>query len=100
MPLQAVPGTTQLVKLLQEFILTQLLFQDQESDLELDTSLIQEGIIDSVGVLELVNHISSTYGVEIQPEEVIPENFDSIRRLAAFIERKRSGRAPHPSSSM
>lgn len=100
MPLPAVPGTSQLVKLLQEFILTQLLFQEQESDLELDASLIQEGIIDSVGVLELVNHISSTYGIEIHPEEVIPENFDSVRKLAVFIERKRSDRAPHQPSPM
>lgn len=84
---------------MQEYILSQLLFQDKENDLDWDASLIQEGMVDSVGVLELVNHISSTYGIEVRPEEVTPDNFDSIRKLAAFIYRKQTSSALQNSST-
>lgn len=53
-----------------------------------DDSFLNNGIIDSTGILELVMHLETTYGIEVYDEELIPENLDSINRLAAYIERK------------
>jgi len=53
-----------------------------------DTSFLQEGIIDSLGVMELVTFVQTTFQVTIEPIEVTPDNFDSVAKLAALIRRK------------
>ncbi len=55
-----------------------------------DTSFLHEGILDSMGVMELVTYVATTFGIEIAPEDVTPENFDSINRLAAYIRRQQT----------
>ena len=52
-------------------------------------SLIETGIIDSTGVLELVAFLESTFGVKIADDEMLPENLDSIARVARFVCRKK-----------
>jgi len=54
-----------------------------------DGSFLENGIIDSTGVLELVLFAEETFGIEVDDREVIPDNFDSINRLAAYIDAKR-----------
>ncbi len=54
-----------------------------------DASLLERGIIDSTGVLEMITFIENTFAVRIEDEEMLPENLDSIARIAAFIERKK-----------
>ena len=53
-----------------------------------DDSFLEQGIIDSTGVLELVGFLESQYQIRIADEELVPENLDSIRNLIGFIERK------------
>lgn len=52
-------------------------------------SFLQEGILDSLGVMDLVVFVGSTFGITVAPQEVTPANFDSVERLAAYIEKKR-----------
>lgn len=52
-------------------------------------SLIETGVIDSTGVLELVAFLEQTFGVSVGDDEMLPENLDSIARVAAFVGRKR-----------
>jgi hypothetical protein len=54
--------------------------------------LIDSGIIDSTGVLELLGFLEETYAIQITDEEVVPENLDAIGRVAKFVERKRGQR--------
>ena len=56
-----------------------------------DASFLEEGIIDSTGMLELVMFIESTYGIKIADNELVPENLDSLNNIAAFLERKNRG---------
>ena len=57
-------------------------------------SLIEAGLIDSTGVLELVGYLEEQFGVRITNEELLPENLDSIDNIVGFVERKReSGQA-------
>ena len=63
-----------------------------EGSLKDDVSLLEEGIMDSTGVLDLVMFIEETFGIQVEDEELIPENLDSVDRLVAFVEKK-TGRA-------
>ena len=53
-------------------------------------SLIDAGIIDSTGVLELVGFLEETYGIRIADYELLPENLDSIDNIVRFVGEKRS----------
>ena len=53
-----------------------------------DTSLFESGIIDSLGVLQLLNYIEEKYGFTAMDEELIPQNLDSINRLDIYISSK------------
>jgi len=55
-----------------------------------ETSLFEGGYVDSTGVLELIVFIEGTFGVTVADAETVPENLDSIARIAAFVERKRA----------
>jgi acyl carrier protein len=54
-------------------------------------SLLEAGVIDSVGVLELMEFIESTYGIEIPDSDVLPENLDSIDAITRYVTAKRGG---------
>ena len=61
----------------------------QVDDLADDDSLLDRGIVDSTGVMELVSFLEETYGITFQDRELVPANLDSINRLARFLEKKR-----------
>lgn len=54
-----------------------------------DASLLDKGVIDSTGVLEVVAHLEETYGIKVDDAELLPENLDSIARIAAFVQKKK-----------
>ncbi|MDY6933681.1 MAG: acyl carrier protein [Spirochaetota bacterium] len=60
------------------------------SDAEIvpDESLIDSGIMDSTGILELVMFLEERFSIEIDDEELIPENLDSINNLISFLKGK------------
>ncbi len=53
-------------------------------------SFLEKGIVDSTGVLEMVNFIQANFGVKVEDSELIPENLDSVNNITAFINRKKS----------
>lgn len=55
-----------------------------------DTSLLDQGIVDSTGILEMTAFLEAAFGIRITDAEIVPENLDSIRAILAFIARKRS----------
>jgi acyl carrier protein len=61
---------------------------DDPSELPSSSSLIESGIIDSTGVLELVGFLEDRYGIAINDDELVPENLDSIDNISAFVARK------------
>jgi acyl carrier protein len=72
---------------LRQFIIDSFLFgRDQPfSD---EDSLIENGLIDSTGVLELIGFLEEKYDLRIEQVEMVPDNLDSIRRLSDFIHKK------------
>lgn len=55
-----------------------------------EDSFLEQGILDSTGVLELVSFLEQTYGVTVADEDLVPDNLDSIRKIALYIEMKTS----------
>jgi acyl carrier protein len=63
------------------------------ADLGDDTSFLESGMIDSLGMAQLVAFVEERFDLRIADEELLPENLDSVARIAAFVERKRSTRS-------
>ena len=61
--------------------------------LENADSLLESGIIDSLGVLDLVAFIETEFKITVEDDDLTPENFQSIDRMMAFVDRKRNGEA-------
>lgn len=72
---------------IRDFIVTNFLFGD-DSELNENASFIETGIIDSTGILELVNFVEETFGITVADDEFVPENLGSIARIAGYLERK------------
>jgi acyl carrier protein len=58
-----------------------------------ESSLLEQGIIDSTGVLELVGFIEESFGIAIEDSEMVPQNLDSVAAIAGFVPRKKSSGA-------
>lgn len=70
-----------------EFVVENFLFGDGQA-LRDDTSFMEEGIIDSTGILELVFFLEETFGFSVEDDELVPENMDSLQNIARFVDRK------------
>jgi acyl carrier protein len=71
-----------------KFILENFMYSDDESRLPRDLSLVDNGIVDSTGVLELVEYIEGAFSIQVEDTALVPENFDSVAKLTAYIQRK------------
>jgi acyl carrier protein len=71
------------------YIVENFLFGDDQ-ELSNSQSLLDAGVIDSTGVIELVTFLEDSFGVEVADDELVPENLDTIDNIAAFTKRKRS----------
>lgn len=78
-------------KKIRDYVLENYLFTDDETALANDTSFLDEGIIDSTGILEVIAFIEEEFGVKVLDEEMIPENLDSVDNIVQFVSRKTGG---------
>jgi len=79
---------------IRKFITENMLFSAEGFSYSDDDSLLDAGIVDSIGVMELVTFVGQTYKITVPPEDISPDNFDSISRLARYIRNKQgTGRA-------
>ncbi len=69
------------------FIVSNFLFGDAAA-LKNDTSFLESGIVDSTGILELMMFLETTFNIKVKPEEMVPENLDSVVRVSRFVARK------------
>jgi acyl carrier protein len=88
------PVDTQIRAELADFIAANYLFGDTASVPRDDDSLVEQGVIDSTGILELIEFLKSHFGVEVSESETVPENLGSISNLTQFIMSKRSVHEP------
>jgi acyl carrier protein len=72
---------------IKNFIIENFLFGNSEG-LGVHTSFLEEGIIDSTGVLELVTYLEEEFSIKVDDEEITPDNLDSINNITAYLQRK------------
>ena len=73
--------------ILKDFIVENFMFGSEEG-LKEDTSFLNEGIIDSTGILELVGFLEEEFAIQVEDEELVPENLDSLNGLEVYLSRK------------
>jgi acyl carrier protein len=69
---------------IRQYIAQNMLFSDKFTHAD-DDSFLEQGIIDSIGFMELVAFVQKEYGFEVGPEDLVRENFDSVNKLARYI---------------
>jgi acyl carrier protein len=80
------------------FIVENFLFGD-ENGVKDDTLFLDEGIIDSTGILEMVSFLEEKFGISVEDEELVPENLGSINNVVAYLQRKLSLTEPTEAQS-
>jgi len=71
-----------------EFVLSNFYVPDT-TVLSDEASLLDHGVIDSTGVLEVIAFIERRFEIRVDDEEILPENLDSVARISAYVQRKR-----------
>jgi acyl carrier protein len=75
-------------ELIKNFIAQNLLYSADGFSYSDDASFLQEGIVDSLGVMQLVEFVGKEFKVTVDQQEVTPDNFDSIAKLSHFVRQK------------
>ena len=73
---------------IRRFLAESFLFSQEGFTLRDDDSLMENGVIDSTGILELIQFVEELLGIEIPDEEITPDNFDSVARISGYLDRK------------
>jgi acyl carrier protein len=73
---------------IRSFIIENFLFGNDDG-LQDDTSFLENGIIDSTGILELITYLEEEFSIKVNDEELIPENLDSISNVVAYLKTKK-----------
>jgi acyl carrier protein len=81
--------TDKIIPSIRQFIINNFLFGNDSAELNEDDSFLETGIIDSTGILELIQHIESEYEIKIDDSELVPENLDSLNNIKNFIINKK-----------
>lgn len=76
-------------KQVRQFILENYLFTDNSSVLGREESLLELGVVDSTGMMEIIFFLEEELGISVEDNEMIPENLDSIANLTSYVMRKR-----------
>ena len=77
------------INAVKEFIIENFLFGEEEQ-LQQDTDFFDKGIIDSTGVIELVDFLEESFDISVDDEELVPENLASLQRIDVFLSKKLS----------
>ena len=81
------------VQKIRKFIFANFILENDPALLANDDSFLEKGIIDSTGMMELTAFIGSDFSINVEDDELIPDNLDSVHKVAAFIHRKKSNAA-------
>jgi acyl carrier protein len=78
---------------LREFIVEELQWEGSPADLTDDLQLIEQNVLDSLGLFQVVSFIETTFGVEIRDEDLLPEHFGTLDSIARLVNSK-TGEGP------
>ena len=70
---------------IKQHISKNILFNGPDFALDDDASFLEQGVIDSLGFMELVAFVEKEYGIKVGPQDLVPDNFDSVNKLSRYI---------------
>lgn len=73
---------------IRDYIAKNLLFSSNGFEYGDDDSFLEQGIVDSMGVLELVMFVEEGFGIMVDDQDITPDNFDTVNKLATYINSK------------
>jgi acyl carrier protein len=73
---------------IKQYIAENFLFSSNGFNMDDDESFLEAGVVDSLGVVELVSFVEETYNIEVPDDDIVPDNFDSVDNLAGYISRR------------
>lgn len=73
---------------LEKVLLTEVAVGLEKQSLDPDENLLEQGIIDSLGLMKLITFMEATFGIKIIDEDIIPENFQSLTSMAMLVKRQ------------
>ena len=74
--------------MIRTYIAKNILFSGDGYPYRDDVSFLNEGIINSMNVMELVMFVEEKFGVEVADEDIVPDNFDSVAKIASYVRHK------------
>lgn len=74
---------------IKKFLLTEIAADLGKESLSSDEDLLEQGIIDSMGIMSLIEFMEANFNISIDDQEIIPENFQTIRNMEKFVEQKK-----------
>ncbi len=77
-----------IMDIISRFILDNFILSDRKENIDENISLYEKRIVDSTGVLEIVDFLEETFGIKIEDDELVPDNLDSIKKMSKFVQRK------------
>ena len=75
---------------IRQFLVEDVFYDQDLKDLGADDSLLARGLLDSLSILKTVTFCEEQFGVTIPDEDVLPDHFESVRAIAALVERHRA----------
>lgn len=82
------PAASNVEAMVRSYIAENILFSKNGYPYPDDTSFLEGGVVDSTNVLELVMFVEENFRISVQDQDILPENFDSVSKLAAFVRLK------------
>ena len=73
---------------IRQFVIDNFLFGEGANELSNDDSFLEKGLVDSMGILTLASFVQEKYAIDVADEELVPENWDSIRLIVEYVQSK------------
>ena len=78
----------EIIDIISQFIINNFILEDKKDNLDENISLYESRIVDSTGVLEVVDFLEEKFGIKIEDDELVPDNLDSVKKMSEFVQRK------------
>lgn len=81
-------------EIIKDYIKKEFMFDNPQAVLENDESLVQGGTVDSLGIFLLIEFVERQFGIKVQPEDVVVENFETVNSIMSLVNAKKVAAAP------
>ena len=76
---------------IRDFLVNEVLYDRDLKDLKPEDPLITRGLLDSLSILKTVTFCEEHFGIKVPDQDVLPDHFESVRAIAALVDRRRAG---------